>query len=317
MLDTIYVTRHGFRSNWVTDPDTGVTTATIVSPTNIPSDPPLAAHGVEQARELAEHLATLDPKPTRIYSSPFYRCLQTVDPVAERLGLEEIRAENGIGEWYGRARFEHPSPASLELLHAFFPRLSTSYIPVVIPSTNGESVREIHDRVAYALARIIEDIDHEHAAGNPNAPKAILLCSHAATNICIGRVLMGDENRDVKTGTCSLSVYKRRSVASVPGGKPVVPLLNADGSVPAIEWRGGMGVGGGWIGVVNGDCEFLRNGEERNWWFNGEEDWDFAIQQVKSGTTGIPGAEEGVGGPGTMVKSGRLEREAMEAEAKI
>ena len=90
-----------FRSNWVTDPESGAISATILSPTNIPSDPPLAAKGVTQAQELAEHMATVDPTPTRIYTSPFYRCLQTIDPVAEKLGLTDIRAENGIGEWYG------------------------------------------------------------------------------------------------------------------------------------------------------------------------------------------------------------------------
>lgn len=72
-----------------------------MSPTNIPSDPPLAAHGVAQAHQLAGHLATIEPTPTRIYSSPLYRCLQTVEPVAAKLGITEVWAENGIGEWYG------------------------------------------------------------------------------------------------------------------------------------------------------------------------------------------------------------------------
>ncbi|KAF8432075.1 histidine phosphatase superfamily [Terfezia claveryi] len=315
MLETIYVTRHGFRSNWVTDPSTGATSASILSPTNIPSDPPLAAHGVDQAHELAEYIATVDPTPTRIYCSPFYRCLQTVDPVAEKLGIQEILAENGIGEWYGRARFEHPSPASPELLHAFFPRVLTTYNPVIIPSTNGESVKEIHDRTAYALSRIIEAIDKEHLSNpnSPTAPKAILLCAHAATNIAIGRVLVGDVNADIKTGTCSLSVYQRRSVAHVPGGKATVPPPNSDGTVPQVDWTEGRGVGGGWILRVNGDCSFLKNGEERNWWFSGEEDWDYAVKTVEAGNVDA-GLE--VGGPGTVPQAGKLEREA-QMEAKI
>ena len=131
--------------------------------------------------------------------------------------------------------------------------------------------------MAYALARIIEDIDKEHLSSSPSAPRAILLCAHAATNIAIGRALVGDHNYDIKTGTCSLSVYKRRSVASVPGGKEVAPLLNEDGSIPVIDWRDGKGVGGGWQVVANGECGFLSGGEERNWWFSGEEDWDFPV----------------------------------------
>jgi transcription factor C subunit 7 len=95
-----------FRSNWTTD-NNGNYSATITSPTGIPSDPPLAAYGVAQARELADYAAGLDPKIERIYSSPFYRCLETINPLAEKLDLH-ILCDNGIGEWYGTARFGTP-----------------------------------------------------------------------------------------------------------------------------------------------------------------------------------------------------------------
>jgi transcription factor C subunit 7 len=51
---------------------------------------------VEQAKELAEHAVTLDPPVERIYSSPFYRCLETINPLAEKLDLP-ILPDNGIG----------------------------------------------------------------------------------------------------------------------------------------------------------------------------------------------------------------------------
>jgi broad specificity phosphatase PhoE len=59
----------------------------------------LSEHGVEQAEELGEFLYKIDPKIQRIYSSPFYRCIQTALPAAQKLGLE-ILPEPGIGEWY-------------------------------------------------------------------------------------------------------------------------------------------------------------------------------------------------------------------------
>jgi transcription factor C subunit 7 len=68
----------------------------ITSPTGIASDPPLAAHGTEQAKELTAHLVKLDPKIDRIYSSPFYRCLETINPTAEALDLQ-VLADNGFG----------------------------------------------------------------------------------------------------------------------------------------------------------------------------------------------------------------------------
>jgi transcription factor C subunit 7 len=84
-----------FRSNWTTDNE-GNYSSSITSPTGIASDPPLAAYGVEQAKELAEHAATLDPPVERIYSSPFYRCLETINPLAEKLDMP-ILPDNGIG----------------------------------------------------------------------------------------------------------------------------------------------------------------------------------------------------------------------------
>ncbi|KAH8153470.1 uncharacterized protein LAJ45_02283 [Morchella importuna] len=300
MLETMYLTRHGFRSNWVTD-NQGKYTATITSPTGIPSDPPLASHGEDQAKELATHLAKLDPKIDRIYSSPFYRCLQTINPIAELLDLP-ILAENGIGEWYGTARFDHPSPASPELLHKFFPRVQVSYDPTIIPSSKGETLAEIHDRTAYALAKIIASIDKQWAEEG-TGPKSILLCTHAATNIAAGRALTGDQGLDVKTGTCSLSTYRRRK----PPVTPLLPNPSDDNPIPDTNWRDGNGVGGGWDILVNGDCSFLRDGEERNWWFSGDEAWDFDVTRTPPD----------FGGPGTVPAPGRMEDNIKEVEAKI
>jgi transcription factor C subunit 7 len=144
---------------------------------------------VKQAKELTEHALNLDPNIERIYSSPFYRCLETINPLAEKLDLP-ILCENGIGEWYGIARFEHPQPAAPEILHRFFPRIQTSYNPTIIPSIKGETFTEIHNRTAYAVAKIITDIDREWKE-NGTGPRAILLVAHAASIIAIGRALIG------------------------------------------------------------------------------------------------------------------------------
>lgn len=85
------------------DPQTGTYTASLVkTPTGIPTDPPLTSKGVEQAKELAEHLCKIDPPIERIYSSPFYRCLQTLQPTTAKLFQEgkakgKIKIDRGIG----------------------------------------------------------------------------------------------------------------------------------------------------------------------------------------------------------------------------
>lgn len=70
------------------------------TPTGNPSDPSLTSHGVTQSLELAAHLSSPDfhPKPFRIYSSPFYRCLQTIQPSVERLKAGAKSGEISIGD---------------------------------------------------------------------------------------------------------------------------------------------------------------------------------------------------------------------------
>ncbi|KAF3933538.1 hypothetical protein ABW19_dt0200548 [Dactylella cylindrospora] len=305
MLETIYIVRHGFRSNWVVSND-GNYNATIKSPTGIPSDPPLTSYGVDQARQLGVHLASLDVKPQEIYSSPYYRCLQTSEPIAKELGLGIAGIEGGIAEWFGTAPFDHPLPATADLLKTFFPNLDASYVPIITPARRGETMAQVHDRAAYALTRLIDYID----TNKPDV-KAVVLVSHAATVIAAGRALVGDEEMDVGAGTCSCSVYKRKDLSSKPSwvdvnGDPVPgtgTLDLSEISVPVLLWRGD-GVMGGWTCEVNGDCSFLSGGEERNWRFGGDEAWDFPIAKGTGVEKTLEGDAAGV------EKTGYKERES-------
>jgi broad specificity phosphatase PhoE len=79
----------------------------VKTPTGIPTDPPLTSKGVEQSKELAEYLCNIEPPVERVYSSPFYRCLQTLKPTTDRLFREgnaqgKIRIDRGVG--YVKAR---------------------------------------------------------------------------------------------------------------------------------------------------------------------------------------------------------------------
>jgi len=168
-------------------------------------------------------------------------------------------------EFYGLARFDHPSPAPLPVLHTHFPnQLHKSYKPVLIPSINGESISTLHDRIAYTMHKIIAELD-----ADPTRPKAVLLSTHAASMIAIGRVLTGTmpedpSEEDFKCFTCSLSRFERKNKSAKASE---VELWNesAPDNVPDVGWRDGKGVVGGWDCVVNGDCSFLSGGEERGW----------------------------------------------------
>lgn len=227
------------------DPSTGVYTAFVRSPTGLPTDPALSAHGVAQSHELASHLATLDDPPIdRVYSSPYYRCLQTLAPYirdrqrrereGERGGkrsggrgrddeatatvkVTRIRPDPGFGEWYGASdRFEHPTSAEPAVLAALFPdeydagfaaAAASSSSSLAPPSRSGETIEQLHDRVAAAAEALVATCDAEGVRG-------VLLCSHAAVVIALGRVLTGRmpesvEEEDFGAFTCGLSVYRR------------------------------------------------------------------------------------------------------------
>jgi transcription factor C subunit 7 len=220
----------------------------------------------------------VDPPVDLIYSSPFYRCIQTLFPftnaVAEQKAREgrgekaRVVIEPGLGEFYGLARFDHPSPAAIDVLNQHFPHLHAEKQAIIIPSTKGESIPQLHDRLAYCLHHIIRAADQD-----PNGPKSLLICTHAASMICIGRVLTGrmpeDEGEeDFKCFTCSFSKFvRRRGQSEGVEGREVREwdAKKAD-EVPDVGWRNGGGLGGGvWDVEANGDCSFLENGEERGW----------------------------------------------------
>jgi transcription factor C subunit 7 len=254
------------------DPATGTYRANIPSPTGIPSDPALAGYGVQQAEQLGQHLMKVDPPVDLIYSSPFYRCLQTLLPFvqarAARDGKEKVRVhvERGVGEFYGLARFDHPSPAPIEELRRHFEHLEADSDPIIVPSTKGESIPQLHDRLAYCLQHLIHRADND-----PSGPKSLLICCHAATMIALGRVLTGRMPEEVSEDdfqcfTCSFSKFDRRTKQAESSSLNSSWNPDTPDQIPNLGWKGGAGIAGGWDCSVNGDCSFLEGGEERGWY---------------------------------------------------
>jgi transcription factor C subunit 7 len=153
----------------------------------------------------------------------------------------------------------HPFPAPPKTLRSLFPAHSLTYTSSIIPSRNGETLPQVHDRCAYALSCIISSLDRE--VGDEDV--AIVICTHAASLIAMGRALTGvmprDANEeDFKPFTCGVSKFVRRRV------EREMERWEKGTEVPELGWRG-KGVGGGWICVMNGSCEHLSGGAERGW----------------------------------------------------
>lgn len=233
-------------------------------------DPALTAHGVDQSRELGRHLTTLDPPVEAVYSSPYYRCLQTITPFVEleqqkqangdHVGSDApsapsataiIRPEHGLCEWFGSAPFEHPGPASPAVLKSLFPAFDESYVSAQHPPKRGETLAQLQARLTATMQSIIDRCDAEDR-------RAVVLCTHAAVVITLGRILTGCfpesvDTDDFRAFTCGVSVYRRKSV-------------NQDGRNSTEKDARPDGVVGGWTCEANSDCSFLTGGEERGWY---------------------------------------------------
>jgi transcription factor C subunit 7 len=195
----------------------------------------LSKHGEDQAVELGEYVQSITPKIDRIYSSPFYRCLQTATPASEKLNLD-IYPETGFGEWYKRERTTHPSAASPLKLKQFFSNLKQDYESLVKVPSQGETQQELEERCKEAFKMVLKDL-------NDNAPevKTILVVSHAAPRIALARALAGDNTLPIRTGVCSLDKFVLK-----PHQQPTIGNYQLE---------------------YTGKTDFLKDGEEMHWSF--------------------------------------------------
>ncbi|KAJ3043690.1 hypothetical protein HDV00_004463 [Rhizophlyctis rosea] len=239
-IRTIFIVRHGIRQDFLTPEFT--------SPTGRPHDPPLADDGHKQAEDLADHLVKIGPNIKYIISSPFSRCLQTIEPYAKRTGIK-VKIEEGIGEWFnawGKESTEpppHPHPTKPEL-HRLFPSIiDPSYTPINSTQPSWETSDQVHTRFAKVLAALIPHIEQlSHPESHHNGD--LLLVTHAAGMITAVRALIGDSKAPVNCGVASVAKLRRRSDSSSSSE-----------------------VLGAWEVEMDGDTSHLPGGTQYNWKF--------------------------------------------------
>lgn len=262
MIERIYIARHGYRSNWI-----DVTCGTV---TGLPRDHSLAALGETQAEELAVFFSSLPEakRPTAIFSSPYYRCLQTASSTAKKLNLP-IYVEHGIAEWYSPVAPGtglHPRPSPATELQGYFPDIDPSWSSVWYSSRRGEDVEQVHARIDGFLELFIPEVERRFSGNHKN----VLLFSHAATIITLCRGLLAQPEMPLRIGCASVSEFSRKPDA--------------------------IGVLGGWDPILLADGGHLKDGSSREWGFE-----DIRISDGKVvNDAGIPGTEnqdEGVWGP--------------------
>ncbi|GAA6043177.1 hypothetical protein JCM8097_008711 [Rhodosporidiobolus ruineniae] len=279
VLEQVYICRHGFRLSWET--------TTWTSPTGIPRDPPLSAHGVDQAKELAAFLKRelgvssreeAEKEGVWIISSPLYRCVQTATPTADALDLP-IHIEPGFGEWYLPVRRGlHPALATSDFLQRFFPRVSPSpstsdapssdsssppltWSPLLTPPRTGESIRALHARCSTLLTSLIPALE---ARGCKN----LVLFSHAATVIALSRAFAGDLDAPGLLDGPAAEGGKEEPLGEWKDEERM-QVRAATCSVSKFVRERGEGEGEvRWKREWDGKTDFLEKGEERRWDFS-------------------------------------------------
>ncbi|OJT12958.1 hypothetical protein TRAPUB_10523 [Trametes pubescens] len=219
--------------NWVTDDWESIT--------GLARDPPLAPFGLTQAEELADYFLSLPEheRPTIILSSPYYRCLQTAVPSAQKLQLP-LYVEHGLAEWYSPVAPDtglHPRPSSATDLRGYFPEIDDSWKSIYYVSRKGEDLIAVHDRTKGLMRALVPYIERKFGGQH----KRVLLVSHAATVIALTRELLADREMPLKVGCCTVTELARK-----PGETEVL---------------------GGWDVKRLADGSHLKEGVQREWGF--------------------------------------------------
>lgn len=209
----IYIARHGVRPSQTPD---GVPLDT--EPYTGPGyDEPLSPLGRQQAEALGEDMA--DVSIDSIFCSPFHRTIESVAPLARKLGLP-IKVEWGLSEFLKDGWFdEFPLLPTPQERHAQFSGIDTTYSSLVMPQY-PEDVEQLQDRIQKAAAALTESFG-----------PTILVMSHGAVSLGIRRALLDAKKVpfNFSSDCCSVS-----HLARVDGSWQSV----LDGNVDHLKSRG-------------------------------------------------------------------------------
>lgn len=199
----IYLSRHGVRPS-----QTPAGFPSYDEPYDGPAyDASLSPLGRQQAEALADYMA--DASIDFIFCSPFHRTIQTVAPLARKLGLP-IKLEWGLCEFLKAEWFnEFPLLPTAAERYDEFPEIDLTYQSMVIPQY-PEDDEGLQNRIAKTAAALIE-----------NFGSSIFLMGHGASSVGIRRFLLDDNNTLFNSDFCAVSrlSFVNGSWQSVQDGK--------------------------------------------------------------------------------------------------
>lgn len=143
------------------------------------TDLPLTEKGVEQARRIADHLAS-EPV-SAVFSSDLERSLRTAEIIASPHGINPVSdkdlRELNYGVWEGIAEVDLPLK---------YPDLYAEWKtnPSQVPTPNGESFGQLFTRMSGAIARIMAEYpDGTVAVISHKSANRVMLCHWLGVDI--------------------------------------------------------------------------------------------------------------------------------------
>lgn len=256
-VKTIYIARHGHSSAWL--PENQQST----SRTGVPTDVPLSDHGVNQSRELAHYLISVDTQPDMICTSPFYTCVESSKPIANLLDIPVV-VDKGLRNWFSASVSDVPVPVDFSTLNSLFPELlKEEWTPDETVESLGksESENELFKRCSLFIERFLKKVEDEY----PDV-ETVLLMTHGPVKITLGLCILHlsgcesalDEDGNIlQASVSSLDKYELSGTHNDSEENDVEP--SEEGTKDDGNSK--------WIITMNNNTEFLRDGKERTWSF--------------------------------------------------
>jgi len=151
-------------------------------------------------------------RPTAIFCSPTYRCIQTASPSSIALGVP-LFVEAGLTEFHQPVipgTGLHPRACDAKVLQKFFPKIDPSWSHIWLPSRRGEDVAQHHERITGFISALLPCATKGPRGRIPSGEKdgehkCILLVTHAVPVIGIARVLLKDMMLSPQVGCASIT----------------------------------------------------------------------------------------------------------------
>lgn len=256
----VYIARHAYTAAWLPEQEQPN------SRTGAPGDLPLTDHGVQQAKDLAHYLLSIDMQPDMVFCAPSYACLETAKPVGGLLDVP-VFVERGLGEWHEPGSPAIADPVDFATLNSLFPGLLKEEWgsgTTIEPSGQGETREELFVRCSLVIAQLLARVE----AVYPDVEN-VLLVTHAPVKIALGLNLLqlsgcdspiDEDSAVLQADVCSLDKYQSATATQTEDNDEndgtATPTSSNAVAVP-------------WTITMNNNTEFLRDGEERRWSFQG------------------------------------------------